>query len=283
MGDLQKQPDCYLVVLTLTAALAAGVGCNNTSFSSRAPAGNNAPMLSSSEGGAGETYGLLAQEAAPPVCYSYEAATNPAPKGPPGGEVSGASCTSLPKTKVLSRLDANGNIVVRIIFPKSFVDNTYGKNAIGWSKGHTFNDLVGSDHVIVTLYDKAGAVVMVAKLDYVSQVSGTSQYKSLGVDGGEGKMMAGNRADVIGVRTSIDVNLNDFGYNLVSDSPATDANYAVNASYPKWIYDVWYDIVVKPSAFAAGGGYGRASLDGIHASPSKIAQNTCPVVAAVCE
>ncbi len=286
MGHARKSLD--LLVLSSLMAI-VNSGCNSTSFSSNSSS-NNAPRLSSSEGGSGETYGLLAQEAAPPVCYSYEAATNPAPAPPKSAgpsapaESSGASCTSLPKTKVLSRLDVSGNIVVRIIFPKSFVDNTYGKNVIGWgSKGHTFNDLVGSDHVIVTLYDKGGTVVMVTKLDYISQVSGTSQYKSLGVDGGEGKMMAGNRADVIGVRTSLDVNLNDFGYNLITDSPATDTNYAVNSSYSKWIYDVWYDVVVKPSAFAAGGGYGRASLDGIHASPSKIAQNTCPVIPSVCE
>lgn len=268
----------------LLAFLLPFQNCSDTSFKSTPPSGNqHLSSVSDLQLSEGEAYGLLSQEAAPPICYSY--AEDSASTKPPKGEAAtNISCSALPKTKVISRLDANGNIVVRVIFPREFVDNTYGQNAVGWgTKGHTFNDLVGSDHVIVTLYDKSSTVIAVVKLDYISLDNTSATYKTLGVDGGEGKMLAGNRSDILGVRTSLDANINDFGYNLTVDSPATDANYTPNPSYPKWIYNVWYDVTIKASAFAAGGGYGKASVDGIHASPSKASQNTCPVVVATCE
>ena len=42
---------------------------------------------------------------------------------------------------------------------------------------------------------------------------------------------------------------------LTTNSPATDANYTPNPTYPNWIYDVWYEVTVDLDAFPAGFGY----------------------------
>src|ERR1041385_4051479 len=76
---------------------------------------------------------------------------------------------------------------VRFTFSKNFVDNTYGANSIGWGqRGHQFKDLVGSDHVILALYNGDGTDVMEPKIDYISQDSSApSGYRTLGVSGGD--------------------------------------------------------------------------------------------------
>jgi hypothetical protein len=121
------------------------------------------------------------------------------------------------------------------------------------------------------------------KIDYLSaDSSASSGYGSLGVSGGDGKMIVGNKADVVDAVTSLDVNFNDFNYVLTEDSPATDSNYTPNSTYPDWIYEVWYEVTVDPAPFAAGGGFGEPLITGIHASPSKVGSNTCPVVEVTC-
>lgn len=192
--------------------------------------------------------------------------------------------------------EVGDNIVIRTTFARTFVDNTYGVNAIGWpvSKGHKFKDLTGSDHLQLALFDGTGAKKLEFKIDYITIKSGTlSGYGTLGVTGGDGKMIVGSSADVVGALTAMDVNFNQFGYKLETDSPLTDADYTPNATYPNWIYDVWYEVTVKKSAFGAAG-FGQPYITGIHASPSKTGNNTeivipgsCPVAFAeandVCE
>ena len=57
----------------------------------------------------------------------------------------------------------------RIIFDPAFVDNTYGVNAIGWvTKGHTFKDLVGSDHAELSLFDGTPTLVSMFDIDYIT-------------------------------------------------------------------------------------------------------------------
>ena len=193
---------------------------------------------------------------------------------------------------------AAGTVKIRTTFARTFVDNTYGTNAIGWpvNKGHKFKDLTGSDHLQLALFDGTGAKKIEFKIDYITTKSGTpSGYGTLGVTGGDGKLIAGPgvASDVVGALTSMDVNFNQFGYKLETDSPLTDADYTPNPAQPNWIFDVWYEVTVKLSLFGAGG-FGQPYITGVHASPSKTGSNTeivipgsCPVAFAeandVCE
>ena len=67
----------------------------------------------------------------------------------------------------------------------------------------------------------------------------------------------------------MDVNLNDYSYLLTSSSPSTNSNYDINPLYPNWIFDVWYEVDVKLSAFGTKG-FGSASIVGFETSPSKL-------------
>jgi hypothetical protein len=196
---------------------------------------------------------------------------------------------------------AEGDLVhARLSFNPRFVDNSYGDNAIGWStaaapakpgakppkpgKGHTFKDLVGSDHAEFTLADANGSVPLKFKADYLSEDdSALSGYSSQGVWGGEGKMLTGSADEVVAVSTSLDRNLNRCGYekDYFVNSPATDANYSVNPAAPNWDFRVVYDVWVKQSAFGAPG-FGRASVEFVHASPSKAGKSTIEVVQRDC-
>ncbi|MGE4132365.1 MAG: hypothetical protein AB7F86_12055 [Bdellovibrionales bacterium] len=251
--------------------------CSDTRFSAD-PGGS--PSVTSS-GSVDDAYGDLAQyglptsQAAPNLCLNYS------------DEATGGECYTQLKHKpiVFTRTSASGDIVVRVVFPREFVDNTYGANSIGWpvNRGHTLKDLLGSDHVELALYDKADQLVLQAKLDYITEDKNTGKMDTLGVDGGDGKLLVGDRSNVVAIKTSLATNFNEFGYVLTTDSPATDAMYSVNPSYPNWIYHVWYEITLKASAFAPGGGIGKVLIPSIHASPSKIGINTCVVEPGVCE
>jgi hypothetical protein len=173
-------------------------------------------------------------------------------------------------------------LTVRTTFSKNFVDNTYGISAIGWPSGHTFSQLVGSDNLQMALYDANNVKKMEFKLDYITASSGVSSgYKCLGVTGGEGMMILGNASSVISATTSIDKNLNTFGYALTTNSPSTNSSYTPNASYPNWIYDVWYEVTVDLAPFGSAG-FGRPLITSVHASPSKTGSNTELVVDTIC-
>ncbi len=164
---------------------------------------------------------------------------------------------------------ANDYVKIKVSLSKNLVDNTYGSNAIGWSS-HTFSDLVNSEFLTMALYDTNDVKKMELKLDYLSvDASSPSGYGSLGVTGGDGSLVSGTLSDVLNVTTSLDVNLNDYNYVLTSNSPSTNTNYDVNPLYPNWIFDVWYEVDVKLSAFGAAG-FGGLSIPGYQTSPSKI-------------
>jgi len=179
--------------------------------------------------------------------------------------------------------NAGGTITIHTTLSKNFVDNTYGVNAIGWPNGHTFGNLTGSDALQLALYDASNVKRMEFKIDYISaDSSAPSGYSSLGVSGGDGKMIVGNKSDVVDAVTSLDDNFNVFGCVLTVDSPATDSSYTPNLACTDWIYDVWYEVTVKPGPFAAGGGFGEPRLMKVYASPSKVGVNDCPVVEIPC-
>ncbi len=183
-----------------------------------------------------------------------------------------------PLVKIIHAV-SNDVVDIEVIFSPYFVDNTYGTNAIGWVKReHTFADLYESDHVALSISNADGDIVFEGKLDLISQTTKTnSGYACLGPFGGEGKLSTGNPSDIISFGNSLDDNLNYFGYNLQTNSPATDSTYKVNPQYPYWQYYVVYRLSIKASAFGESG-YGKALMSSVHASPSKDKKNTITVV-----
>lgn len=150
--------------------------------------------------------------------------------------------------------------------------------------GHTFDDLVGSDHVELLITDGAGTTVMDFKIDYITASKDATVpcgYANMGVTGGEGKIIKGDASAVLGATSSLHRNLNGCGYCLTTDSPATDANYTPNASAPNWDYRVVYEVWIALDAFGANG-FGQAYINSVHASPSKLADNTVTVMPDKC-
>ena len=218
--------------------------------------------------------------------------------------------------QVLECVEDSDTVHIRLTFHPWFVDNSYGVNAIGWDaraaaapmmapammdpmmidpmakpprmpkapkSGHTFKDLVGSDHAEIILKDANDVAVMQFKLDYLSEdAAQPSGYGALGVTGGEGKVILGDPAHVVRWSTSQDLNLNERGYaSFVVDSPATDADYTPNSETPEWDYRVVYEAWIDLRAFGDAG-FGGATIEFVHASPSKTASNTIEVKEGKC-
>jgi hypothetical protein len=182
-------------------------------------------------------------------------------------------------------------IHVRLTMNPMFVDNTYGTNAIGWDAadagmmgmgghGHTFFDLIDSDHAEFDFEDGSGNVVFSFNLDYCSaDVNSPSGWACLGVSGGDGGMLLGDASDVVYYNSSLARDLNACGYSsYTTNSPATDANYSPNPSTPSWDYRVVYDVWVAKSALPSDW---SVSIPYVHASPSKMS-STYTVKAGPC-
>ena len=164
----------------------------------------------------------------------------------------------------------NETYTIRTTLSKDYVDNTYGNTNMGWGlKSHKFTDMVNSEFLQIGLKDFNGVKRMEFKIDYLTASSNVaSGYKSLGVSGGDGAMLIGNASDIVNVRTSLDANFNEYGYILTSNSPSTNNYYIPNPLYPNWIYEVWYEVTVKASAFGSSG-FGSPTIAALNASPSK--------------
>jgi hypothetical protein len=180
----------------------------------------------------------------------------------------------------------------RVTFNPGFVDNSYGKNSIGWPpvRGHRWSDLVKSDHTELQLFDKSDRLALHFKMDYISPDSSKScGYGTLGVKGGDGAMLVGDRAHVLAVSTSLDRSLNACGYcsspacggSCTVNSPATDTSYTPNPLTPRWDYRVQYDVWVASEAFGASG-FGKANISYVHASPAKTPEDTLIVTPRPC-
>lgn len=181
------------------------------------------------------------------------------------------------------------------------------------AKGHTFKDLTGSDHLDLLLTNGNGETVIELGEDYIHSLTdegpkpggpkagpgektgtgGSSGngcgYATLGVRGGEGEMLSGDASSVLAVSTSIDRNLNACGYcsnaactagdtgegegDCTVNSPATDESYTQNVLTPGWNYAVVYEVWIDLDAFGSAG-FGQAYVTYVHASPSKLADNT---------
>jgi hypothetical protein len=155
--------------------------------------------------------------------------------------------------------------------------------APGEKAGHTFRDLVGSDHAEIQLLDSNGDVAVHFKLDYLSESSAApSGYESLGVDGGEGDLLIGEPEWILASATSMDRNLNACGLgSFLEDSPATDESYTPHPDASDWDYRVAYEVWVSSAAFG-NSGFGSALIENVHASPSKGEGNTLDVEPAPC-
>ncbi len=210
-----------------------------------------------------------------------------------GGDV-GQSCTTIVMggtgpdagadgtAKSVWTINSDNTVTIKTTLDKTLVDNTYGTGAIGWPSAHTFNDLVTSDNMQMELYDAVGVKKMDFKMDYLSASSSApSGYKSLGVTGGDGSISLGSSANVLSVKTSLDSNLNEKGYVLTSNSPATNSSYAPNATYPNWNFNVVYEAKVSLSAFGTAG-FGYPKVVRVHASPSKIGKNDIDLKPSIC-
>jgi len=226
----------------------------------------------------------------PPYVPPFAACAGTGAQPPaPGGSVclvDPTTPTSTPPLAVIEQelVQYNGvdAVHLRIVFDPAFVDNTYGTSAHGWMRNHNFKDLVGSDHAEVQMFDAAGGLTLEFDLDYISvDANAPCGYSCLGVDGGDGKMLVGDRAAILGWSSSLDRNLNERGYCLTTDSPITDDNCTPDPAAPEWDFRVVYEVWVALSAFDPNS-FGSAYMSFVHASPSKAADNTIDTVPGEC-
>ncbi|MDD5543366.1 MAG: hypothetical protein PHX83_09335 [Acidobacteriia bacterium] len=175
-------------------------------------------------------------------------------------------------------------------------DNRYGTGATaatGWTRGHKFSDLTGSDEANIQFINGAGTVVLQAQFDYITQArsatfgGGTVNYPSgygcLGASGGDGKMVIGNASNIIAAGSSLsdDLLLSQFVTGFLVNSPPETAPLS-NISIPSgWDYTDSYTVFLKSSVFGTSG-FGSVHVVGVHDSPPKtgssnlITPDPCP-------
>lgn len=81
------------------------------------------------------------------------------------------------------------NFAIRL--PKGYVDNSYGVNTVGTYGGmgggtHTFDDLLGSDHVVFDIVDMNDNVVLEFTADYIAAILNSASSGMDGMDGMDG-------------------------------------------------------------------------------------------------
>jgi hypothetical protein len=180
--------------------------------------------------------------------------------------------------QIITQQASDGNIQVTFNQSTSVNDNTYGVNSVGWQpkRPHTFKDLLNSDQATFSFTDSANKEILRFQLDYLAATtqavfpSGTVQYPSgygtLGVKGGDGKMLKGDANSVLFATTSLTTNLNqspDY-YKVIVDSPAPGTPLAA-----KWDNVMRYKVIVDKLAFGSAG-FGKVAIISQHNSPSKI-------------
>lgn len=175
-------------------------------------------------------------------------------------------------------VDGQEYVHIRVTFDPDFVDTVYGECSpnTGWShkRGHTFKDLVGSDHVELMLYSCGGDLSMHFKLDFIEEdASSACGYRSAGVSGGDGDLIVGSVDDVLAATSSLDRNMNGCGYCETVDSACTDETYASDPDAPQWDFRVVYEVWLDPAAFGDSG-FCDVDIDYVHASPAKSDDDT---------
>jgi hypothetical protein len=194
--------------------------------------------------------------------------------------------------------DITGDVTVIVKQSRDLNDNSYGVNSINWgTKVHKFRDLTGSDKMEFKFTNSAGDTVLDFYSDYLSldPTNTVSGYSSLGVNGGDGKMISGNKDYVLSWDTSMAQNLNTHGYfvgkvqtpppsgvlvpNLLIDSPKTLSNTsytpADGSPFTAWDFNDTYTVKISNLAFPGGfvaGGY-QVIIPDFHNSPEKVCGN----------
>jgi hypothetical protein len=309
-----------LIEFALVGALLAVAACGATHGSTNGSGGSSAGGGGSGSGGGGATGGSGGTPAVPfagsgtagqsqvittgisPMSCGATSAFNGTTIQVVGGDnVTCYYSASVSATTPLGFIEQDEEVIggkdlihVRLTLNPAFVDNTYGANAVGWggtdaggaapagpgAHGHTFHDLIDSDHCEFDFEDASGNVVLSFDEDYCSaDANAPSGYACLGVSGGDGGMLVGSAQDIVYYSSSLARDLNACGYgSYTTDSPATDASYTPNPAAPNWDFRVVYDVWVLKSALPTGW---TVSIPYVHASPSKLA-STYTVTAAPC-
>lgn len=184
--------------------------------------------------------------------------------------------------QVVERSGGKSYVHIRVTFDPGFTDTTYGEGSCcGWpaKRGHTFTDLIKSDHTELQLTNTSGDTVMNFKIDLASaDPAKACKYGTLGVLGGDGAVITGDASAILAVSTSLDRNLNGCGYcksaacassgDCTVDSPTTDSMYTPNPLTPNWDYRVVYEAWIDLNAFGSAG-FGQAYITYTHSSPGK--------------
>jgi len=200
------------------------------------------------------------------------------PGGVPAGNGQPAIGSTTPVTAgtLSTSILPNGDVQVSLV--QGFNDNTYGTNTdpLWGSKTHTFKDLLGSDKAEFKFADGAGNVVLDFDVDYIGQVKTTgpvqiapnvtatygSGYGTLGVLGGDGKVISGDA----GFIKSLDTTFSD---DLNAPEFVNDKSVLTNSSTsPNWNKVNGYTVVISGAAFGSNG-FGSVSIPAIHDSPAR--------------
>lgn len=183
--------------------------------------------------------------------------------------------------------------------PLGFVDNSYGANAIGWgAKGHTFDDLLKSDHAHMNFFTLSGTAD--AYIDYIAYNNTTGLYGSCGTTPAANSPYK-NQCDSAGsdllsqqiitdVASSLQYNINNFSGGPIDplvDSPYADPNYQnIQVGYEGWQYKLAYEVAFAPGTFDPTI-WGTSDANNVnlmlqfldpHASPNKLNATTPPDV-----
>ena len=193
---------------------------------------------------------------------------------------------TIPLGKLTVTVDSSGDVTVAFEESRNINDNSYGANTVNWPRNHNFSDLVGSDKAEFLFKDATGKTVFDFCLDYISVKAGTpSGYASLGVNGGEGKVLLGQASWLLEWSTSLADNLNNWGLctngscgaggvNLITNSPPTSPSttYNVAPQFAAWEFSIIYAVKVSHLAFGSAG-FGSVTIPAVHNSPPKIGAN----------
>jgi len=188
---------------------------------------------------------------------------------------------------ITESIEENEYVHLRVVFDPKFVDTVYGACSVdtGWKPkkgkpheveeevlvGHTFNDLLRSDHVELMLYNCDDELSMHMKVDFLDDKTATTQcgYATAGVSGGDGELFIGDAEDVLAVGTSLDRNMNGCGYCNVEESPCPSGdNFEPSEEAPEWDFRMVYELWIDSSAFGEAG-FCRPDVEYVHASPAK--------------
>lgn len=183
---------------------------------------------------------------------------------------------------------ATNNLAIAIVMPLQINDTSYGSTSTTapfyWpgGKGRSFGQIVGSDHIGLTITSTTGDVLIDALIDNLAKYEmkdGSVEYHSTGAtDGkpyasdvnkvrqGDGQMLTGDASSILASKTSLDYNYNVVGYTDTSKSPLPGT---VNG----YIDEMIYEILIDGDALTDENGnfiFGGAAMTLAHLSPEKI-------------